>query len=123
MYEDKNLKKLLSASGLQKASPGFTQNVMGEIKRMQTVKYIQQPLVPALWIKVYRIAFITIIGLLVAIMLISELSTISIEVNFEMPLFVRKYGGDIFIYIIAFWMLILFKQQLNARVKNKPLHQ
>jgi len=118
MDEDKYLKTLLSTAALEKAPLAFTSNVMNGIKRVQASKYKHQSLVPADWIRVYKIVFISIVSMLLVVSLIIELSALSFEIHLQMPAILMKYSNTVLMYIVAFWSLTWLMHKLNRRTKN-----
>ncbi len=112
MQDDKHLHELLMKGGLEKASPAFTQNV---IKRIERIKYIHEPLVSKKWVRVYRITFVCVLGLVLLVGLLIKLSSLSFTINLSVPEQYKKYTGTIILYIVAFWALIFLSQNLEGK--------
>jgi hypothetical protein len=115
MQEDKNLKDLLLKGGLEKASPAFTNLVM---KRIERIKYINEPLISNKLIRIYRFVFITILGLLFLTGLVIKIYSLPVTINLKLPAIYIQYSDTILIYIIAFWALLFISKKLNSKTKR-----
>ncbi len=112
MQEDKYLHELLIEGGIEIASPAFTKNV---IKRIERIKYIHEPLVSKKWVRVYRITFVSVVGLLLLAGLLIRLSALSFTIDLPVPDLYQKHIGTFTLYIICFWALIYLSQKLEGK--------
>ena len=115
MHDDKKCKELLMKGGLVETSPAFTRNVMKGIER---ISYINAPLVNKKSIRIFRIIYVTILGLLLLESLLIKISTMPFTINLQLPVYYIQYTDTIVIYIIAFWALLFLSKKMENKAKK-----
>jgi hypothetical protein len=116
---DRELKKLIQAEGLEKASPGFTAKVMSQVKREKATSIAIQPIFN-------RKHWMILIGFILASVALSFFT------NTEMPGQIGEYLADgiwnisvskTFVYSSLIFTIFLFIQVYFIRNKLEQIYK